>query len=296
MIYPKTHIIVNPFSGTFKKSDFREKFYKRYPNYTPFVKVFYTEREGHAIELTQKAVQEGVAQVFVLGGDGTLNEVASVLVHTPVVLGVLPGGSGNGFATHIGMTRNVWKALDILLSGKTKQILADTIQVNNQFCLNMCGVGFDARVAYFLRGQKSRGLWLYVRTFIKQLKALRPIDLEVEDESGKRQRSYLLALVANGSMYGYDFVMAPGADVSDNQLDLLLIYKTHWFNYLLALPKVFKRTIHTLPFVEYKTVRWVKIRALKTDFWHLDGEGFRLEPEQELQIRLVPASLRVLVA
>lgn len=287
------HIIVNPFSGTFPKHDFKEQVVKRYPNHT-HVQVFYSEYAGHAALLAKQAVEQGVDQVFALGGDGTVNEIASALVHSKVVLGILPGGSGNGFAMHIGMGRDVWKALDILLlRSKTKTI--DTLKVNDVFCLNLFGVGFDAQVAYYLKNQKSRGLWLYVKTTLSQLGSLNYLPLQIEIEDKVRKSIYLLAVVANGSSYGFHFTMAPKSRLDDGLLDLVIIRKDKFYKYLLALFKVLSKQIHRSKLVEYIQTPQVKIKALQDGFWHMDGEGFELKAQQEVCIQVVPSSLQILV-
>ena len=62
-----------------------------------------TEGPGHAVELARAAVQSGCQLVVAIGGDGTLNEVAQALIHTPAALALVPCGSGNGLALHLGI-------------------------------------------------------------------------------------------------------------------------------------------------------------------------------------------------
>ena len=63
--------------------------------------------------LAQKAIQKGATRIIAVGGDGTINEVASVLVNTNIPLGIIPIGSGNGLARHLNIPLNPLKALQV---------------------------------------------------------------------------------------------------------------------------------------------------------------------------------------
>src|SRR5207249_4064523 len=94
--------------------------------------------------------------VIAVGGDGTVNEIASSLVHTQTALGIIPVGSGNGLARHLKIPRNPLKAIQYFLSAKIDAI--DTLKINDWFAVNVSGLGFDGYVAWLFEKEGKRGL------------------------------------------------------------------------------------------------------------------------------------------
>ena len=100
----KTRFIYNPCSGRNRRNAWL----------APAIRAFiarerlaadlvYTARPGQATELTRRAIDEGCERIVAVGGDGTMNEVAQALVGAPAALALLPCGSGNGLALHLGL-------------------------------------------------------------------------------------------------------------------------------------------------------------------------------------------------
>ena len=107
----KIHFIVNPIAGK-GKNELSETFLETFfPNEEYLVSIKNTEFILHANELTKNSIEEGAQIIVACGGDGTINEVASSLVNTSVVLGILPMGSGNGLASNLKIPKNLKKAL-----------------------------------------------------------------------------------------------------------------------------------------------------------------------------------------
>ena len=141
----KILFIINPKSGVQSKKNVPamvEKYIDR-NRYELFVE--YTAYAGHATEIAASAVNDGFDVVVAVGGDGTVNEVARALVHTKTALGVIPCGSGNGFARHIGIPVDVRKAIRFINKAETVSIDYGKLNGSPFFCA--CGVGFDALVS-----------------------------------------------------------------------------------------------------------------------------------------------------
>ena len=107
--------------------------------------IVYTKKTGDACELSKKAVLESIDAIIAVGGDGTVNECVQSLVNTNTALGVIPCGSGNGFASHIGMERTIIEAIKQLKDVTITTI--DSCVVNNTPFINVSGIGFDAHVS-----------------------------------------------------------------------------------------------------------------------------------------------------
>lgn len=105
----------------------------------------FTRGRGHAVELAQRAVAGGFDVVVAMGGDGTVSEVARAALYQNISMAILPKGSGNGLARHVGIPLSLKKAIPILASGNTIQM--DALSINDRISVNVSGVGFDGHIA-----------------------------------------------------------------------------------------------------------------------------------------------------
>ena len=153
----KIRFIINPISGIGKQKGLEEVIKKHI--HFPY-EIVYTKKGGDATELSQKAISDKVDVVVVVGGDGTVNECLIGLVKSDTALGVIPCGSGNGFAYHIGMGRTLEKALRQLKHAHIETIASGS--ANGVPFVNVSGIGFDAYIANLFSELKERGFINYI--------------------------------------------------------------------------------------------------------------------------------------
>jgi len=253
----------------------------------------FTQAPKHAFTLAKEAKEKGIEIVAVVGGDGTVNEVASALLHSNVQLGILPGGSGNGFAMHLGMGRNIPKAIALL--NNSKPLLIDTCELNGRPYFNVAGTGFDSLVAHRLENQKLRGFLGYFKASVSEgWKYKNKVYQVCIDDKTCTEAKFFSINVANASMFGYNFKIAPKAKLQDGLLDLVMIKDASKIRYIINLYRFITGSLGDSPFVEIINCKSVKISVEKPAYIHLDGEGERTEKE-ELHFKLIPSSLEVLV-
>jgi YegS/Rv2252/BmrU family lipid kinase len=291
ILQPKRIIfIVNPKAGTNIQKRIRESV-EKYLNHQKFIYgIWHTERAGHAAELTRKAIAEGYEIVVAVGGDGSINEVASALLHTDVVLGIIPAGSGNGLAMHLGYGRILDNAIKKLNQAKPFQM--DAGLLNGRPFFNLAGVGYDGRVSNMMKGSPRRGFFPY---FLKSVEAglvHHPCECTVEMENQTFQGKTFAITIANGPMWGYNFMVAPDARIDDGQLEVVILKDAPRWQYFAAVPSTLKGKLYDAEFVEHFTTRKVKITAKGTHFVHVDGEGF--QTDGELIFEVLPKALKVL--
>jgi diacylglycerol kinase (ATP) len=125
-----------------------------------------TEYAGHAAELARAAVNEGYDCVVAAGGDGTVNEIAAQLVHTSTALAIIPAGSGNGLARHLGFSLKYPLTLEQIAAAERSSI--DTLSINNRFAVNVSGFGFDGLVAWRFNHEGKRGLSNYTKIALQE--------------------------------------------------------------------------------------------------------------------------------
>ena len=283
--------IVNPKAGYHSKDKVPALIDQFIPDHQFDYRVVFTEYAGHASEIAKSAIAQHVDAVVAVGGDGTLNEVASALVYSDVPLGIVPGGSGNGLSMHLGIGRSKKKALNRIAQFKTKYI--DSGEVNDRFFINMAGVGMDGLVAYKTKHSSKRGFSNYFKGAIMESVRYKNCRYKVEVDGKEYDDKFLSVNVANGSMFGYHFTVAPNADESDGLMNTMLIHDAHKIDYFGNAWRFFAKRIHKSHFATTEVTTSVKITAYEDSYMHIDGEGYPIEAG-ELEFKIMPASLKVI--
>jgi YegS/Rv2252/BmrU family lipid kinase len=256
--------------------------------YTVDVKV--TTGPGDAMRLAKEAVDNAAALVVAWGGDGTVNEVASALVHTDVPLAIVPAGSGNGLALDLGVPLSVRKALTLAGSGRDFRI--DAGQVDGALFFNIAGVGIDAIVAArFAQRGRRRGALAYLQIAFDELMHRRTERYEICVEDERAEYHALLVAIANGRQYGNNVCIAPEARLDDGRLELVIVEQQSLFSIVRRLPALFLGRLKPGGGVTMRSVRELRVRAERPIPYHVDGEP-RLGP-QELTVSVLPGALVV---
>jgi diacylglycerol kinase (ATP) len=283
--------IVNPKAGTNLQKHIRESV-EKYLNHDQFEYGFkYTEHAGHARELALEALAEGYDIVTAVGGDGSINEVASALIGTKAILGIIPAGSGNGLAMHLGYGRDVEGAVRKLNTAQEKII--DVGLMNDRPFINLAGIGFDGLVSNMMKGSNWRG---FIPYFLKSVEAglkYTPSLCTIEMDDRVLTEKCFAITIANGPMYGYNFQIAPDARMDDGLFEVVILKDAPRWQYFAAVPATLIGKIYDAGFVEHFTTKRVRISTEGTNYTHLDGEG--LVQEGDLTFEMKPKSLHILV-
>ncbi|MBR2450403.1 MAG: diacylglycerol kinase family lipid kinase [Paludibacteraceae bacterium] len=283
--------IVNPISGTKAKNRVTKLIRDLLDPQLFSPTVVVTEYAGHATQLAQQFALEGYYAVIAVGGDGTVNEVANGLVGTNTALGIVPNGSGNGFARHLDISTRMNRAIEMLNSSEV--ISVDYGMVNDKKFFSTCGVGFDALVAVQFNEGKSRGLKTYVQNTLQSLFNYKPKTYHILGEDIDVTTEAFLITFANAGQWGYDAYIAPKASVQDGLMDIAIVNKFP----LSAAPKLALNLFtHNIDENFYmNTVRSKAITLVRENAGaiHIDGDPF--EMPTELNIKIVEDGLKVLV-
>lgn len=283
--------IVNPISGTKAKNRVTKLIRDLLDPQLFSPTVVVTEYAGHATQLAQQFALEGYYAVIAVGGDGTVNEVANGLVGTNTALGIVPNGSGNGFARHLDISTRMNRAIEMLNSSEV--ISVDYGMVNDKKFFSTCGVGFDALVAVQFNEGKSRGLKTYVQNTLQSLFNYKPETYHIFGEDIDVTTEAFLITFANAGQWGYDAYIAPKASVQDGLMDIAIVNKFP----LSAAPKLALNLFtHNIDENFYmNTVRSKAITLVRENAGaiHIDGDPF--EMPKELHIQIVADGLKVLV-
>tara|TARA_B100000767_G_C19776681_1_gene542975 strand:+ start:1603 stop:2490 length:888 start_codon:yes stop_codon:yes gene_type:complete len=252
-----------------------------------------TQYKHHALELTQKAVEDGTFGIVACGGDGTINEIVGFLVETKIPLGIIPLGSGNSIARHFKIPLNIEGALKIIENQNDININAGS--VNDLIFLSNMGVSFDATFINSYQNIPSRGFYSYLKALFLALTKHKTENFSLYYQGLKREVSPFLLMVVNSNQFGYDFSISRKSVINDGKFELILFNKrSFWalFNLLIASRfglKLSKKLLEIIPITE------VKIKNASQNFLiQLDGEISQIS-SNELKIKVHPNGVNVWV-
>lgn len=282
--------IVNPISGTKAKSRVAKLIRELLDTQQFAPTVVVTEYAGHATQLAQQFAMQDYYAVVAVGGDGTVNEVACGLIGTNTALGIIPNGSGNGFARHLDISTRMNRAIEMLNSSEV--INVDYGLVNDIPFFSTFGVGFDAVVAHDF-ADSNRGFKGYVQSIFKDLFQYKPETYHLAGEGFNIDSKAFLINFANAGQWGYDAYIAPKASVQDGLLDVAIVTEFP----MTAAPglalSLFTKDIDEN--LHMNTIRTKQMTLTRNSEGpaHIDGTPTTL-PAQ-LHVRIVEDGLKVLV-
>jgi YegS/Rv2252/BmrU family lipid kinase len=224
-------------------------------------------------------------EVFVAaGGDGTVHTVATQLIGSEKILGVLPLGSGNGFAREFGFRMNVNSLLSDIRRAETMEI--DIVEINDKMCLNVAGIGLDSFVAHSFSNLKLRGFFPYVWLTLKTFLQLRPfhVTIRIGGEKVVSEKLFVVT-IANTRQFGNNAFIAPDAKPNDGIIDLVMIRPFPKIFGIIFVIRLFTKRINKSKFVKLiKTDKEIVIETDETRL-HVDGEPVNITGKISVRIR-----------
>lgn len=247
---------------------------------------------GEAASIAKKAA-DSYSVVVAVGGDGTVNQVLNGIVDSQAILGIIPAGTGNGFARALGLPLRSEEACQVLVEGRIRGL--DVGKANSRYFLGTAGVGFDALISKFAgeRLGPLRGMWLYFLAGALTFYKFTPQLMDVKIDSRIVKVSPLLVAIANTRRYGGKALIAPNAKPDDGLLDVCVIQDMNAVRLVRHLPKLFTGQHIHLPDVAMYRGRKIAIDAPKPIPVHVDGEA--IGSYSRIRFTLLPKAVRVLV-
>jgi diacylglycerol kinase (ATP) len=284
--------ILNPHSGTSigKRADAVQQTILAFAEkHNSSATILFTEERAHATELVIENMPKAKWKAIVaVGGDGTINEIASPLTGTDFPIGIIPLGSGNGLARHLGIPLTLESALTRLFTGRVVRIDSALLNDIPFFCT--AGIGFDAYVGHLFSQQRERGLASYVNVSFRSYWDYKPQQLAL---NGKEMEAFSLSF-ANAGQFGNNAWIAPQANLQDGLLDMCAISPfPKWYGTSLAY-QLFSKQMKSSRFVAYERVKEAVIETQTPAMIHYDGEPYQMD-KTEIKIRVVPQSLSVVI-
>ncbi|MDE6023326.1 MAG: diacylglycerol kinase family lipid kinase [Muribaculaceae bacterium] len=283
-------LLINPISGTRDKKGICELAYSRLKAAGIDLEIAHTQHKGHGAELAKEASAAGKDIVIVAGGDGTVNEVASALMHTGTTLGLIPCGSGNGLARTLGIPMDFDKAIDMIARCKPYAIDCGIVEERPFFCT--FGVGFDAVVTEKFACAKRRGKMQYVRSALLEYLNFTPDHYALEIDGEVYTEEALLIAVCNASQYGNNAYIAPRASLADGLLDVTVIRNGSTIDQVMAGIGLLSGQIDKNRIIDTFKAKKIRIARRKDGPAQLDGEPLTLG--KKINIHCEPGCLKIL--
>ncbi|MFA6701989.1 MAG: diacylglycerol kinase family protein [Dysgonamonadaceae bacterium] len=287
----KVCAIVNPVSGTSSKDNIPLKITESLDALKYEVEVKITEYPSQATTITQEAVKNGFDIVIAVGGDGTVNEIARALVDTNCTLGILPLGSGNGLARDLKISLNLDEAINVIKENNVRVIDYGIANEHIFFCT--CGVGFDAFVSKKFDEDVQRGRIGYFKNIMEGFAEFKSEEYEITYDGGVLKEQAFIVTCANASQYGFDAVIAPGADMEDGKLNVSILKPMNALEVPVATFQLFAKTLDKNHKVITLETSNITIKRKHDGYLQIDGEP--LNAGKEINIKVIPKGLRVLV-
>ena len=290
----KTRFILNPRSGRNARRPWLADFIRGFiAQHSLDADLAITTGPRHATELARAAIDAGGERVIAVGGDGTMNEIAQALLHSPAALGLVPCGSGNGLALHLGIPTGLRAALALAADETAPVAAIDTGSANGRPFFNAMGCGFDAEISRRFNRLTRRGLPAYARTGFAAFCSRRQEWTLIHGAGRTEALHTLLVAVANSDQYGNGARIAPGARVDDGQLDLVAVRPVGFASAVPLIARLFLGKIAGSPRVlRLRSARFLIERA-EPGIIHTDGETH--ETGAVIEILVHPQSLRLVV-
>lgn len=301
-----THVfIINPKAG--KKKTMQEMFsaLNELKKMSNNVKVYRTERKGHAVDIADAAVRKySNLRIYACGGDGTINEVLQSVVGKPdVEFGCIPTGSGNDFIKNFRKDKFLNLEKQVTANSVPIDVIKATGEFGSRYSLNVVSLSWDSRVAIEVEQFKNlpavSGPVAYGMSVLKQLikKESTNFSIKIDDEYIPT-KEYMIGMCANGSYYGGGFMGAPFAKLNDGLFELVLVETITRRQVLRLFPKYQngKHLTANLPEFEeimtYKQGEKLRAESDKKIPVTIDGEGYYTE---FIECEIIPNAIKLIV-
>lgn len=289
------HFIINPISGKGNNQLALEMVSKIFDSKDFDVKIKETLRQGHAKTLASKSVIEGANIVVACGGDGTVNEIASVLVETSTVLGIIPMGSGNGLASSLKIPKNTLKALNVIKNLNT--IRVDVGEINKNYFFSNTGIGFTANVISNYSKARNRRFLSYLKATLLTILYTPPsVRLSITTNNESFNLRPFMVFVSNTNEMGYNISLTPQASIQDGELDAIVVEPLNKIEMICFAFLLLIRRPHNFKKAHCFLTQNIEIRSFEKEEFlaQVDGELTQIKSNQ-VNITIQKGAVSVLI-
>jgi diacylglycerol kinase (ATP) len=284
----KLLFIINPASGN-KKLNYEAEIKRYMANHQYDIECFVmplqcpTDLIKTQIEFTKPD------RVIATGGDGTIKLVAECLLNTQIPLGIIPAGSANGMAKELAIPQNLDGALGLIIAGHTTPV--SMIKVNDELCIHLSDIGFNAFVVKKFETGKGRGMWGYIKASWQVLRSHAKMQARIIVNKVLIERDASMIVIANATRYGSGALINPVGQLDDDLFEVIVVRK-------ISMMEIFKMMVTHSNFNPQKTELFqtdtLKINSKRKAHFQVDGEY--MGKINQLEASIIPKAIQVIVA
>ena len=288
--------IINPVSGSKETQNAKKKLPKLIMQTLDSAQwlpnIAFTEYAGHATEMAYQFARMGFDAVVAVGGDGRVKgEKGKVKGERSTALGIIPMGSGNGFARHLNIPVRPQKAIEML--NHSEPIWVDYGTANGRLFISTCGTGFDALIADHFAGSNKRGFSAYLQNILHDVFNYTPQTYHLIGDGLDVTHKAFLITFANANQWGYEALIAPKASVQDGKMDIMLMSSHAILGSASLALRLFAGSIDDSHFMDTIRAKEVTLERETAAPFHIDGDP--VEMEKDIHIKIIEDGLRGLV-
>lgn len=279
--------VINPNSGNHGR-DWASLIKEYFSTLPHKIELFVLTQDCDTSSIAKAIKTFGADRVVAVGGDGTIKLVAECVLQQNIPLGILPAGSANGLAKELGITDKPAEALETLLNGRTRSI--HVTKVNDQLCVHLSDIGFNAYLIKKFETQNKRGMWGYVKASVKALFSNPTMQVRMDIGGQAVNITAAMIVIANGTKYGSGAVINPVGNLEDELFEVIAIKK-------ISLHEIYKMTFSHADIDPAKTEIFqtsaLTIRSKHRAHFQVDGEY--LGKLYEIKASIVADALKIIV-
>ncbi len=299
------HIIVNPAAGAGKTGRNWPRIKEIFQGHGIRFDYAITEGKGHATELARRALQRGFETIIAVGGDGTINEIVNGMYNgngrALATLGIVSTGTGADYIRTAGIPRHYRDACQRFLEPRRKTVDLGVIERGEgenrsiKLFANFAGMGFDAEIVRrtYQQFKQFGALPSYLLGTLTTLLTYHNKDISLTIDGKESRQRVCTVVMSNGRYGGGGMNTAPGADLDDGLLDVLVVGDLGKFDFIRSLPSIYRGTHLSHPKVTLQKAREIEVRSLNGRI-PLQADGDLLG-EVPARFRVLPGALDIIV-
>jgi diacylglycerol kinase (ATP) len=282
--------VINPISGDIGKAEVVAEIEEFCANEKIHATFFNTSGTDDLLRLQDEVRTLRYDAVVAVGGDGTVHLAGAALINSELPLGILPMGSGNGLSKDTGIPQELPEALKVLTNYTVKAI--DTLSVNNEICVHITDLGFNALVVKLFSEGESRGATSYALVALQQYLSFEPHKYKIETDTVNFTGKAFMLTVTNANAFGSNAAINPFGIIDDGKFEICIIEPFPKTSGLQILYRLYNDSIEASDYSQMISCRQATIYNFEKDVSHVDGEPVDLGAK--IVIKINPKSLKLM--
>lgn len=283
----KLLFIVNPASGN-KNINFIEEINAFFKERKESAEVFELPKDCDIAKIKQAIKKAKADRVIAVGGDGTLKLVAECLLQQDTPIGIIAAGSANGMAKELGIPLDVKEALALTVEGKPHQIHA--VMVNNELCIHLADIGFNAYIIKKFDELPNRGMLTYAKAAWQAFWNHSKMEVSFKIDGQTIAHEAAMVGIANATKYGTGLEINPDGKLDDALFEVILVKEY-------AVMEILKIWTTKLPWNPKKIQSYQtdKLTITTKHKAHFQVDGEYLGKVNSVEAKLVPQAIHVII-